>query len=125
MMLAANAGLRFLDVWQHVRRQDRVEFRNIAWLVKIVLLIPIDTSECERGFSLMGRIKSDWRAALNTETMCALIRIALHGPAVNDFNPNHPIDLWYRAGQRRRRPDCAPYGPRERAHENNHESDSE
>jgi len=36
-------------------------FRDILALVQIALVIQINSAECERGFSLMGRVKCDWR----------------------------------------------------------------
>ncbi|XP_070536928.1 zinc finger protein 862-like [Ptychodera flava] len=109
---AENPQLRYLDVWQRILRQNLHEYRSILWLVKITLLIPIHTSECERGFSLMGRIKSDWRAALNTETMSHLMRVVLDGPRMGEFDARRPIEMWYEGGQYTRRPNIEPYGPR-------------
>ncbi|XP_070563662.1 zinc finger protein 862-like [Ptychodera flava] len=109
---AENPQLRYLDVWQRILRQNLHEYRSILWLVKITLLIPIHTSECERGFSLMGRIKSDWRAALNTETMSHLMRVVLDGPRMGEFDARRPIEMWYEGGQYTRRPYIEPYGPR-------------
>jgi len=55
--------LPFLKLWQSVLRQDSDtgRFRNILALVQIALVIPINSAECERGFSLMGRVKCDWK----------------------------------------------------------------
>ncbi|XP_070579059.1 zinc finger protein 862-like [Ptychodera flava] len=103
--------LRFLDIWQRVLRQNLAEFHSILLIVKIVLLIPIHTSECERGFSVMGRIKSDWRATLNTDTLSDLIRIALDGPRLEDFDLRRAIERWFRSCQRH--PYILPYGQRE------------
>lgn len=111
-IITENPQLRYLDVWQRILRQNPLEYNSVLWLVKITLLIPIHTSECERGFSLMGRIKSDWRAGLNTETMCNLMRIALDGPDLRNFDARRAIEMWYRGGQFVRRPDIQPYGPR-------------
>ncbi|XP_077991530.1 zinc finger protein 862-like [Glandiceps talaboti] len=110
--LAVNPTLKFLDIWQLILRQELAEYSNVLSLLKVVLLIPIHTSECERGFSLMGRIKTDWRAALNTQTMCQLMRIVLHRPTMEDFDPRNAIEMWYNRGQRMRRPDIQPYGQR-------------
>lgn len=52
-------------------KEDCVEerFKQILQLVKLILVIPIHTAECERGLSLMGNIKNDWRARLQSETV--------------------------------------------------------
>lgn len=39
-------------------------FHNILMLVECILCIPVSSAICERGFSAMTRIKSDWRACL-------------------------------------------------------------
>ena len=57
----------------------------------IVLLIPIHTSEVERGFSLMNRVKQDWQARLTTPHLNELMRISLLGPACNEFEPMETI----------------------------------
>lgn len=38
-------------------------FKNILMCVEIVLCIPMSSAICERGFSAIARIKSDWRAS--------------------------------------------------------------
>ena len=45
-------------------------------VIKIVLLIPVHTSECERGFSLMARVKTDWRANLSTPRLNDLMHVS-------------------------------------------------
>ena len=40
-------------------------FNNIALLVEIIMVLPMSSSVCERGFS--SRIKTDWRSRLTTD----------------------------------------------------------
>ena len=42
-------------------------FPTILKLAEIVLVIPMSTAICERGFSALKRIKSDWRSSLGVE----------------------------------------------------------
>ena len=70
----------------------------------VVLLIPIHTSEVERGFSLMNRVKQDWRARLTNPTLNELLHISLLGPTCNEFEPMEAITLWWKGGRRARRP---------------------
>jgi hypothetical protein len=42
-------------------------------LIETVLVLPISSAICERGFSAVKRIKSDWRSNLRTETMNHLL----------------------------------------------------
>ena len=57
--MAAEPAVSYLDLWQRVIRQNEDRFKNIILVLMIVLLIPIRTSEVERGFSLMNRVKQD------------------------------------------------------------------
>ena len=63
---------------------------------------PHNSSECERGFSGMKRVKTDWRASLKTSTLSDLMLVLLEGPSIDDFNPLRPCQLW--ADQCDRRP---------------------
>lgn len=113
-LVAAEPAVSYLDLWQRVIRQNEDCFKNIILVLMIVLLIPIHTSEVERGFSLMNRVKQDWRARLTTPTLNELMRISLLGPTINDFEPMGAIRLWWHGGRRARRPQIQPYGPRAR-----------
>ena len=62
-------------------------------LVDLLLSIPAHSSECERRFSLLKIIKSDWRNALTDETVTALIRIII-SPDIKGFKPDPIIHLW-------------------------------
>ena len=45
------------------------EYLQVMRLVALMLLIPLDTSECERLFSLMNDLKTAERSRLDTETL--------------------------------------------------------
>lgn len=79
-------------------------FSNILVLIEIILCIPVSSAVCERGFSAMARIKSDWRASLTHEMLNYLMAISIHGPAVEQYNCEHALELWFRGGDRARRP---------------------
>ena len=50
-------------------------------LIETVLVLPISSAICERGFSAVKRIKSDRRSNLRTETMNHLLLASIEGPA--------------------------------------------
>jgi hypothetical protein len=101
-------------LWQHFILKDQVQqqFPDILALVQICLLIPTNTADCERGFSLMGRIKNDWRARLNTSTLASLKAISLHEQTQEQFLPENAIKEWWASSKNKRRPHTKPYGPR-------------
>jgi len=88
-------------------------FKNLLMLVQIILTLPLSSSACERGFSAVKRIKTDWRATLATSTMNNLLTISIHGPSLQDYDAELAIQRWWTNGQRQRRPQfaAAPPGP--------------
>lgn len=79
-------------------------FGNLLHLVEIILTLPISTAVCERGFSAVKRIKSDWRASLTTDTMTDLLAVSIEGPTLEAYNAERAVHLWWTRGQRSRRP---------------------
>ena len=45
----------------------RCRFRNMIFLLELLLSFPLSSAVCERGFSAMKRIKSDWRSSLKPD----------------------------------------------------------
>ena len=69
-----------------------------------MLVIPISSAQCERGFSAQKRIKSDVRSSLHVSTTEDLIRISIEGPELAAFDPTPVVEKWLNSGQRSRRP---------------------
>lgn len=80
------------------------QFPHMQMIAEILLVFPMSTSCCERGFSCMKRIKSDWRGSLSNQMLNSLLRISLHGPEVEDYNAEQTVEKWWQSGQRTRRP---------------------
>ena len=78
--------------------------QNLLHLAEIMLVIPISSAQCERGFSAQKRIKSDVRSSLHVSTTEDLIRISMEGPELEQFNPTPPVLKWLNSGQKSRRP---------------------
>ena len=92
--------------------------------MQIALVIPINSAECERGFSLMGHVKCDWRNRLKPDTLTELMSINLCNTGYEDFDPSKAIMAWLRSGKLRRRL-TKPYGPRPKKVEAAWDSDEE
>nr|XP_057918161.1 zinc finger protein 862 [Doryrhamphus excisus] len=90
-------------VWKELFSVHKDRFPNILILVEIILVLPLSTSVCERGFSFMKRVKSDWRASLTTEMLRRLLFIAIEGPSLHAFDASLSFDMWLTGGKRRRR----------------------
>ena len=80
------------------------KFRNILMLIEIILVIPTSSAICERGFSAMKKIKTDWRAGLQSEMIDNLMAISLSGPPIEEYDCSRALSLWWNGGQRKRRP---------------------
>ena len=59
----------FHDLWPHMLVHYTDEYNLVLRLVAIALLVPTDTSECERVFSLMNDLKTAERSLLKQETL--------------------------------------------------------
>ena len=82
---------------------DRQEtFPNLLMVVELVLVLPMSTAACERGFSAMKRIKTDWRSSLSVEMLWKLIYVSIEGPEVAQFQPDRVVQRWLSAGERAR-----------------------
>jgi hypothetical protein len=67
-----NPGLwrrRYHELWSHMLVHFHEEYPLPLRLVAIALIIPADTSECERIFSLMNDIKTAERSSMATVTL--------------------------------------------------------
>ena len=97
--------MQYLPMWRRILNEykENPALTNVLALLRIVLVIPVQTATLERGFSLMKRIKSDWRNRLSPETLSQLIMIKLDGPDMDNFNSEAAIMKWWQAGPRSRR----------------------
>ena len=69
-----------------------------------MLVLPVSSAQCERGFSTQKRIKSDIRASLDPSTVLDLIRISVEGPPLETFDSGIAVKKWLAEGKRARRP---------------------
>lgn len=82
----------------------------------IMLVLPVSSAVCERGFSAQKRIKSDVRGSLHVDTVEDLIRISMEGPSLEEFDAKEAVQTWFSQGKRSRRPNykgwpSEPLGP--------------
>lgn len=90
--------------WQYINECYRDDHMNILALVDLCLTLPASSAECERGFSLMKVIKTDWRNKLKSSTLTDLMTIVRYSPEVDAYDPTAAVDLWFKnEGSRRSR----------------------
>ena len=124
-LIRSYSNLMKRKIFVQEKRKQCEMFKQILQLVKIILVMPIHTAECERGFSLMGNIKNDLRARLKSETVTNLMAIKLSQYTIETYNPADAIFQWMESGKRSRRPSTMPYGPRKKHKISGSESNDE
>jgi hypothetical protein len=55
----------------------REQYKNILILLSIYLISPINSTECERGYSIANRIQANGRSRIMTETLDVLMNVRL------------------------------------------------
>ena len=90
--------------WEDINVEFGEDAEHIPLLVDLLLTIPAHSAECERGFSLLKTIKTDWRNKLSDEAVTNLIRITLESADIDSFNPDPAIHVWNTGSIRGRRP---------------------
>lgn len=78
VMMHAERNLSLCDFCKRIisTPQYMLQYPNLVKLASVALIIPVTSVECERGFSCQNRIKSKFRARLNTVTLNALMQLA-------------------------------------------------
>lgn len=64
------------------------------------MTLPMSTSDIERGFPTMNRIKTGSRNRLKTENLDRLIRLSAEGPSLENFNYEAAAEEWARKSKR-------------------------
>lgn len=108
-------GKNPLNIWQRVSQEDidREEYKNILLLIHMTNLYPLSNAACERAFSVMKRIKDDWRCSLGTDRLDQLMRITFNDKGLQNFQAGPAVKRWWLSGLRAKRPEVQPYGPRQ------------
>ena len=80
-------------------KANPLHFYNVLLLVAIVMCMAIDTSICERGFSLMNLLKTAKRSRMGNELLRMLMVVCSLGKDAGWDNPTKvPVDdiieLW-------------------------------
>ena len=75
--------------------KNRQGFARLMAVAELVLLIPVDTAEAERGFALMNRLKTASRSKMAINYLNDLMFARLHGPDnLTEYDADQAIKLW-------------------------------
>ena len=78
-----------------------IAYPNTSKLAQIGLLLPISTTNCERAFSTMRRIKSRLRSEMSNATLNHCMCISIEGPCQEEFDFSISIETWSNLKKRR------------------------
>ena len=68
---------------------------NILKLFDLILTLPASSAVCERGFSAMKILKTEYRNRLGSKTMTTLLTVQIHSPEISQFDPVPSIIRWF------------------------------
>ena len=86
-------------LWKIIAQNHRDQFPNLIKLAKISLHIPLQTADCERGFSCQNHIHTTFRNRLDPERVNQLMLIQIEGGKSFDFEA--AVAMWKKRKERR------------------------
>ena len=69
-------------------------YPNFVKLAQVSLTLPINTTDCERAFSTMRRIKTCLHSEMNNTTLNHCMRLSIEGPKLQDFDFDSAVRIW-------------------------------
>ena len=88
-----------LDVW--TLSWPMCFFSNFNFIIILMLVLPTNTADCERGFSLMKRFKTALRSKMKIPFISAMMAVKLNTAEEGEFNPEPFVKSWWAKKQRR------------------------
>ena len=88
-------------LWSLIRQYHEESFPNLLKLSAIAIVLPVHTSDCERGFSLQNRIKVPLRNRISDEALDNQIMIVCEGKTLEAFDFRKAVGEWKAAKNRR------------------------
>ncbi|XP_060587649.1 uncharacterized protein LOC132743139 [Ruditapes philippinarum] len=78
-----------------------VSHTNLFKLAAVGLLIPTSTSDCERGFSTLKRVKTTHRASLSPPVLNPILPVGMLGAQIEKVDINSMVKIWHKEKPRR------------------------
>ena len=98
--------LDYLDIaefglWQIIYKHHKDNFPNLFKLARLALIIPLQTADCDRGFSRQNLIKDAQRNRHSSERLTKLMRLSLLKESIENFDFDEALKLWREKKARR------------------------
>lgn len=81
-------------LYKLLHQYHKESFPNLLVLAKIALLLPLHTSDCERGFSAQNAIKTARRSRLEEGTLNTLMTMKCEGEPIGKQDYSQAIQVW-------------------------------
>ena len=88
-------------LWKLIQSNHGNQFPNLVKLARLALHIPLQTADCERGFSCQNIIHTNIRNRLEPLRVNQLMTIQIEGPPSKDFPYQKAVSLWKAKKQRK------------------------
>ena len=86
--------------WNQIYTLNYAQFSLVLMLMEISSTMADSSSYCERGFSCMSRLQTEYRNSLDVSTVNHLMNICLNGPNPEEFVAEKAIIQWVQESQR-------------------------
>ena len=87
--------------WKLFNSSLSKNWTNILSLIELLFCLPVSNGRVERVFSSLKHIKSNCRTCLSENRLDDLIRIAVEGPPLSQWDATGAVHLWWKDKQRR------------------------
>merc|ERR1719356_717804 len=77
---------------------DWTALGSVQKLIRLVLALPVGSSEAERGFSILNQIRTKRRSQYTAETLEGIMRIRLNGPPQESWDAEKYVKSWLAEG---------------------------
>ena len=88
------------QVWKTLHQMNPQPYPILHQVANIMRVYPFSNGVVESCFSLMNKIKTDWRASLATPTLESIMRIKKEGPTVDAFNSAGAVEEFFSTERR-------------------------
>ena len=96
--------------WKLFNCAESGKWNNILLIVEIVFSLPVSNAAVERVFSRINITKSNRRCSLSEDRLDELVRIAIDGLPLKQWDASLAIKLWWSDKQRRPQSDSENHG---------------
>ncbi|XP_070556627.1 uncharacterized protein C17orf113-like [Ptychodera flava] len=93
--------MKLTELWKIIHTYHRDSFPNLLTLASIASVLPVQTADCERGFSAQNNTKTASRNRLSGEKLSKLLKISINGPSIERFPFDVAVKLWKEKRERR------------------------